>query len=91
MSKKDKKIRGVRKEIGVLADHQKVGKRFIPPFLKMDKIVEVRWVDPILPELLWLGLLNARYGLAKGAELAVAISRACFSISTKIVMISPAV
>ena len=33
-------------------------------------------MDCVLPELLWLGLLNKAYGIAKGAELALSLARA---------------
>lgn len=69
-----------KKKAGVLADHRRVGTRFIPPFFQIPGgMVEVRWVVTILPELLWLGLLNDRYGLARGAALAVSITRAALN------------
>jgi hypothetical protein len=69
-----------KKKAGVLADHRRAGKRFIPPFFQIPgTLFEVRWVDTILPELLWLGLLNDRYGLAQGAALAVSIARAALN------------
>lgn len=66
----------------VLGDHQRIGKRFIPPFAKLG-FTEISWVETLLPELLWLGLLNDQHGLAKGAELAIAIARAAVSTWTQ--------
>jgi len=61
----------------VLSDHKRVGQRFIPPFVhRLGSLHEVKWIDVPLPELLWLGLLNHRHGLKRGAELAVEIGRA---------------
>jgi hypothetical protein len=64
------------KQKGVLSDHKRVGKRFIPPFVHaLDALREVKWIDVLLPELLWLALLNHQHGLMRGAELAVAVAR----------------
>lgn len=66
-----------KQQPSVLSDHKRVGKRFIPPFVHtLGGLQEVKWVDVPLPELLWLALLNHRYGLKRGAELAVAVARA---------------
>lgn len=66
-----------RRQQGVLSDHRRVGKRFIPPFIHMlGGLQEVKWIDVPVPELLWLGLLNYRHGLMRGAELAVEVARA---------------
>lgn len=61
----------------ILADHKKIGKRFLPPFLTaLGPLQEVGWLDYSLPELLWLGILNERCGLEKGADLAVSLAKA---------------
>lgn len=70
---------GKRKRQGVLSDHKRVGKRFIPPLVDAIRLNELRWVDIPLPELLWLGLLNDRHGLGCGAELAVETARAAMA------------
>jgi hypothetical protein len=70
-----------RKQQGILSDHQRVGKRFIPPFMHMlGRFQEVKWVDVPLPELFWLALLNDRHGFACGAELSVEVARAAISV-----------
>lgn len=60
----------------ILSDHKQVGKRFVPPLMQIGPLHEVKWIDYILPELLWLALLNSSYNLKKGASLALNISRA---------------
>lgn len=66
----------------VLSDHQKVGKRFIPPFLqKISNLKEVMWLDYILPELLWLGLLNEFYDHRTGAALALSLAKAAVTVN----------
>jgi hypothetical protein len=54
----------------VLDDHKQVGKKFLPPFIAhLGSLNEVSWVDDLLPELLWLGMLNDRHGLRAGVSL----------------------
>lgn len=76
----------------VLADHAHVGKRFVPPLVKMSgPWRDIHWVDQPLPELLWLGLLNEQYGLQVGAALGLLTARSaakaagrkrCFAITS---------
>ena len=55
----------------VLADHKKVGKKFIPPFIaELGPLSEVRWANDLVPELIWLALLNEGHGLKTGVDLA---------------------
>lgn len=55
---------------GVLRDHKQIGKRFIPPFVaQLGPMNEVSWRTDIIPDVLWLALLNERHGLIEGAEL----------------------
>lgn len=59
-----------------LTDHKKVGKRFIPPLLQFEKVVETSWIDVGIPELIWIALLLDSYGLKKAAELTTALAKA---------------
>lgn len=68
----------------VLGDHVRHGKKFIPPFLSLLPNWDlIRWVDRILPELLWLALANGKFGFRRGAELAAALGRAAHEASDK--------
>jgi hypothetical protein len=58
----------------VLQDHKQIGKKFIPPLLHLRNVQTVKWQLPILPELLWLAILNSTCGTQTGAELAVALA-----------------
>lgn len=61
----------------MLSDHYRVGQRFVPPFVhKLGTLQEVKWIDLGLPELLWIGLVDARHGFKRGAELAIEAARA---------------
>jgi hypothetical protein len=65
----------------VLSDHQRVGSRFIPPFVhKLGALGEVRWLDGPLPEAVWLALLNDQYGLRRGAHLGVSVAKAASAV-----------
>jgi hypothetical protein len=62
---------------GVLGDHRRVGKRFVPPFVAMlGQLQYVKWIDDLLPEVLWLGMLNNDHGLRRGVQLAKELSTA---------------
>jgi hypothetical protein len=60
----------------VLADHTRVGKRFVPPLMQLGPMEDVSWSVELIPEFLWLGLLNERLGIVRGAEMGLAIARA---------------
>jgi hypothetical protein len=56
---------------GTLADHKKIGKKFVPPFIAtLGPLLEVRWVNDLVPELIWIALLHEKHGLQAGADLA---------------------
>ncbi len=59
----------------VLPDHQRIGKRLIPPLMQEINYQEISWGKQLIPELIWLALINNRYGYMKGAELALALPR----------------
>ena len=77
---KNKRVKDAQKS-RVLSDHKKVEKRFIPPLLQLGPLGEIKWIDCILPELLWIGLLNEYYDLSKGAELGLSLVRAAVKTS----------
>lgn len=66
---------------GVLADHQKVGKTFIPPMMKVGPFKYSHWLGGIIPEFLWIGLLNYFHGEKIGADLAVSLARSATDIT----------
>lgn len=60
----------------VLADHTRVGKRFVPPLMQLGPFEEVSWSVELIPEFLWLGLLNEKLGIKRGAEVGLSIAKA---------------
>ena len=76
-------VRKTGKKIGVLADHFRNGKTFIPPFLhQIPGMTNVNWSQELLPELIWLALLIDRHGferaLEMGSELGILAERYVF-------------
>ena len=63
------------KRQAVLADHKRVGKRFIPLMAQLG-ISDVRWIESLSPEFLWIALLHDRLGFARGAEVARLVAHA---------------
>src|SRR5262245_66206675 len=52
----------------ILHDHKRLGKRFIPPLKQIPRMRETSFVNDMLPELVWLGLINDKIGFAAGAR-----------------------
>lgn len=71
--KKSKEKQG-KKPAPVLADHKQIGKRFVPPMAQLG-LSDVRWVESLLPEFLWLGLLHEQLGYVAGAEVARLVAK----------------
>ena len=66
----------------ILQDHKREGKRFIPPFNHMlGPLYEVSWVRTILPELLWIALIQNYYGLQEGVEIITKLNRVTLECS----------
>jgi len=63
----------------VLEGHHRHGKRFVPPLLEYMDLIETPWLDNILPELLWIALMNSRFGIKRGTELCVELAKAATS------------
>lgn len=52
----------------ILRDHKQVGKKFIPPMKQIPGMRETSFVNDMLPELIWLGLINDKTGFVDGAR-----------------------
>jgi hypothetical protein len=65
MSKQGKKHRTKK----ILAGHKRVGKRFVPPIMQLPMTVGTSYVNDMLPELIWIGLINERVGYVRGARI----------------------
>jgi hypothetical protein len=60
----------MKKKKCILEGHKKVGKRFIPPMMQIPKMsLKTTYVNDILPELVWIGLLNDSLGYIPSARI----------------------
>lgn len=71
------------KQHKILADHQKRGKILVPPFIhRLGPIQEVSWVNTIIPEILWIGLIQHEHGIQRGAELITSMARTTRNVNS---------
>ena len=76
MSGNRKRDRNKSEKPVVLEGHKRVGKKFLPPFRQLPgQINEVSWLNRILPELIWMGVLNDNFGMRRGIELSSELAR----------------
>jgi hypothetical protein len=60
----------------ILQDHKRRGKALIPPFTdKLGPLREVSWVRTMLPEFLWIALIQDCHGLHEGVDMVTALTR----------------
>lgn len=60
----------------VLQDHKRQGKTFIPPFQHiLGPLKEISWVKTMLPELLWIALIQEYHGHHEGVALITRFTR----------------
>lgn len=63
-----------KKSKRILEGYKRNGKRFIPPIALLKNIQELSSVNQLLPETIWMGLINERLGYKKGIELAFSLA-----------------
>jgi hypothetical protein len=60
----------------VLADHKKVKSKLITPFNDaFGAMHEVSWINIMIPELLWIAMVQEKYGLRRSVEIMTAYTR----------------
>jgi hypothetical protein len=60
----------------VLADHRRVKSRLVTPFNDaFGSLHEVSWVNTMIPELLWIALVQEQFGPHRGVEIITAFTR----------------
>jgi hypothetical protein len=60
----------------ILTDYKQQGKTFIPPFIhKLGPLQEIAWVETMIPELVWIALIQEHYGHPKGVSLITSMTR----------------
>ena len=71
----------MQKKKQILGDHKKKGSKFIPPMLQLDKMNEISYINQILPEIIWMGLLNDKFGYKKGIEVSTKLAKFASELS----------
>ena len=67
---------GKRKRPPVLGDHKRVKSKLVTPFNDaFGHMREVSWIDMMIPELLWIALVQQAWGPRRGVEIITAFSR----------------
>ncbi|HWQ43537.1 MAG TPA: hypothetical protein VN456_16075 [Desulfosporosinus sp.] len=67
----------------LLEGHKRVGKRFIPPMKQIPMMTETSYVDDMLPELVWIGLINDRVGYVRGARVIERVFLTVYNLKTE--------
>jgi hypothetical protein len=66
---------------GVLLDHKKDGKKLIPPYIAaLGQPNFISWYDKIIPEVIWIGLLQQKFGQQEGIALSLDLAQAADKI-----------
>lgn len=66
MSEKNKKV---------LEGHKKVGTKFIPPMMQLG-LTEISYIHQIFPEIIWMALVNEKFGYRAGIRLIEGVAKA---------------
>lgn len=65
----------------VLSDHHQYGKKLVTSFThELGPLNEVSWVNTIIPEVLWIALVQSDYGHGEGVEIITDLARAAREI-----------
>ena len=68
----------------VLADHKKVGQKFIPPWVQsFPNMAEVSYGRDILPEGIWIAVLCDRCGRHRGTQLSLELAQAAAALQSR--------
>jgi hypothetical protein len=61
----------------VLSDHKRIKSKLVTPFNDaFGPPREVSWINTMIPELLWIALVQEKYGARRGVEIITAFTRA---------------
>jgi len=71
-----------KKKQQILKDHKRMGSKFVPPLLQLKGFKEVSYINQILPEIIWMGLINDLVGYKKGVELIAQIAKDAFKLKS---------
>jgi len=61
--------------------YKKSGKIYTPPILQLGQFNGVNWIDELIPEFFWIGLLQQEFGFANGSNLVSKVVEIALNIS----------
>ncbi len=64
----------------ILKGHKKVGSKFIPPMMQLPNWSEISYVNLMLPEIIWMGLINDEFGYRAGINLSANLANRAFEL-----------
>jgi hypothetical protein len=64
----------------ILEGHKKVGSKFIPPMMQLPNWSEISYVNLMLPEIIWMGLINDEFGYRDGINLSTNLANRAFEL-----------
>jgi hypothetical protein len=64
----------------ILEGHKKVGNKFIPPMMQLPNWSEISYVNLMLPEIIWMGLINDEFGYRDGISLSTNLANRAFEL-----------
>jgi len=71
----------VSKKKSVLEGYKKVKSKFIPPMMQFHgEINEVSYVNQVLPEIIWMGLVSDKFGYKKCVDICTDIAQQAFEL-----------
>ncbi len=69
------RVHPLKVQQSVLEAHRKKGKKFIPPLIDKLDLSFIGWVHNILPELVWLAIVEKQLGFHRSAEIAAEFAK----------------
>lgn len=53
----------------ILEDHKKIGKKLVPPMMHSLPLQETDYINDLLPEIIWIGLIHESIGYRNGIDM----------------------
>lgn len=67
----------------ILSNHKRQGKKIIPPLMTLPNFKDNSYVDFVVPEIIWMAILNESLGIQRGTELSVDLVKSASNISSR--------
>ena len=64
----------------ILEGYKKIGSKFIPPMMQLPNWSEISYINLMLPEIIWMGLINDEFGCLDGISLSTNLANRAFEL-----------